>query len=103
VLANPEMTHHEGRTSVEEGCLSFPGLYPTVHRPRRVVVKAQGIDGSWHEIEGEDLMAQALCHEIDHINGVLLIHHLRGLKRKMFLRRVNKLRAAGAWGPTGSI
>ena len=103
VLANPEITHREGRVSVEEGCLSFPGLFTTFDRPRKVVVNAQDLDGSWREIEGEDLMAQALCHEIDHLNSVLLIHHLRGLKRKLFLRRVAKLRKSGVWGPIDSI
>ncbi len=102
VLANPEITHREGRVSVEEGCLSFPGLFTTLERPRRVVVKAQGLDGSWTEIEGEDLLAQALCHEIDHLDGVLLPNHLRGLKRTMFLRRVKKLRKTGVWGGGGS-
>lgn len=102
VLANPEIHESEGKVSVEEGCLSFPGLFTTITRPRRVVVKAQDLDGTWREIEGEDLMAQALCHEIDHLNGVLLIDHLRGLKRKMFLRRVAKLRKTGVWPAPGT-
>ncbi|RLE26620.1 MAG: peptide deformylase [Acidobacteria bacterium] len=98
VLANPEITHQEGRASLEEGCLSFPGLFTTFVRPRSIKVRAQDANGEWREIEGEELLAQALCHEIDHINGVLLVDHIRGLKRKMFTRRVKKLREAGAWG-----
>lgn len=97
VLANPEIIQSEGKVSVEEGCLSFPGAFTTLTRPRQVIVRAQDLDGSWHEVEGEELMAQALCHEIDHLNGVLLINHLRGLKRRMFLRRIAKLQKTGVW------
>ena len=98
ILANPEIIEQEGRVSMEEGCLSFPGLYTTFVRPRSVRVRAQDAAGKWREIEGEELLAQALCHEIDHLNGVLLVDHIRGLKRTMFLRRVKKFREAGAWG-----
>ena len=98
VLANPEIIDQEGRVSMEEGCLSFPGLYTTFVRPRSVRVRAQDAAGQWREIEGEELLAQALCHEIDHLNGILLVDHIRGLKRTMFLRRVKKFREAGAWG-----
>jgi len=98
ILANPEIIEQEGRVSMEEGCLSFPGLYTTFVRPRSVRVRAQDAAGKWREIEGEELLAQALCHEIDHLNGILLVDHIRGLKRTMFLRRVKKFREAGAWG-----
>ncbi len=97
-LANPEIIHQEGRVSLEEGCLSFPGLFTTFVRPRSIRVRAQDAVGKWREIEGEGLLAQALCHEIDHLNGILLVDHIRGLKRKMFLRRIKKIRQAGAWG-----
>lgn len=97
VLANPEITHQEGSVSLEEGCLSFPGLFTTFMRPRSIKVRAQDAAGTWREIEGRELLAQALCHEIDHLNGILLIDHIRGLKRTMFLRRVKKLQQAGAW------
>lgn len=98
VLVNPEITNQEGRVSMEEGCLSFPGLYTTFERPRSVTVQFQDGGGKWQEMEGEDLLAQALCHEIDHLNGILLTDHIRGLKRKMFVRRVKKFQQAGAWG-----
>ena len=95
VLANPEIIETEGKLSVEEGCLSFPGLFTSFIRPRAVRVRAQDETGREHEVEGEGLLAQAICHEIDHLNGVLLLDHLRGLKLKMFLKRVKK--AAAAW------
>ena len=97
VLVNPEIIDRQGKVSLEEGCLSFPGLFTTFERPRSVPVRAQDTSGNWREIEGEGLLAQAMCHEIDHLNGILLIHHIRGLKRKMFVRRVRKLQEAGAW------
>ncbi len=97
VLANPKITSQEGRVSMEEGCLSFPGLFTTFERPKSITVRAQDATGKWREIQGEDLLAQALCHEIDHLNGTLLIDHIRGLKRRMFIRRVKKLQQAGAW------
>lgn len=98
VLANPEIIGQEGRVSMEEGCLSFPGLFTTFERPKSITVRAQDATGKWQEIEAEDLLAQALCHEIDHLNGTLLIDHIRGLKRTMFIRRVKKLQKTGAWG-----
>jgi peptide deformylase len=98
VLANPEIVHSEGRIKQDEGCLSFPGLFTSIERPRKVVVRSLDASGAPQEIEGDGLLGQAFCHEIDHLDGRLIVHHLRGLKRSMFVRKVNKLREAGAWG-----
>ena len=100
VLANPEIVHSQGRSSLEEGCLSFPGLFTSIDRPTSLRVRAQDRKGAWREFEAEGLFAQAVCHELDHLDGVLLIHHLRGLKRRLFLRRVAKMRKLGVWQPT---
>ena len=100
VLANPEITHRQGRTSLEEGCLSFPGLFTTIERPTALTVRAQDENGTWREIEADGLMAQAVCHEVDHLDGVLLTHHLRGMKKKLFMRRVEKMRKLGIWQAT---
>jgi peptide deformylase len=97
VLANPEIVETSGRASVEEGCLSFPGLFTTIDRPRELVVRAQGLTGEPFELEASGLLAQAVCHEVDHLDGRLLVHHLRGIKKKMFLRRVAKMRKTGVW------
>ncbi len=100
VLANPEITHRQGRATLEEGCLSFPGLFTTIQRPTALTVRAQDQSGEWREIEADGLLAQAVCHEVDHLNGVLLTHHLRGMKKKLFMRRVEKMRKLGIWqGP----
>jgi len=97
VLANPTIVETSGRASVEEGCLSFPGLFTTLVRPRELVVRAQDEKGEWREIEAVGLLAQAVCHEVDHLDAMLLVHHLRGIKRKMFLRKVEKMRRTGVW------
>ena len=97
VLANPTITETLGKISLEEGCLSFPGLFTTLSRPREVVVTAQDEHGETLEIEASGLLAQAICHEVDHLDGRLLVHHLRGIKKKMFLRRVAKMRKTGVW------
>ena len=100
VLANPEIVTTEGSISLEEGCLSFPGLFTTIDRPRELVVRAQDLDGTWRNISANGLFAQAVCHEVDHLDGRLLVHHLRGLKRQMFMRRVAKMRKLGVWAAT---
>jgi len=97
VLANPEIIESSGKVSLEEGCLSFPGIFTNLTRPRSLVVRAQDAEGRWRELEASGLLAQAICHEIDHLDGVLLVHHLRGIKRRMFLRRVDKMRKMGVW------
>lgn len=97
VLANPEIMNRRGRASLEEGCLSFPGLFTTIERPTAITVRAQNERGVWREIEADGLLAQAVCHEVDHLDGVLLTHHLRGMKRRLFMRRVEKMRKLGVW------
>jgi len=97
VLANPRIIDRQGKVPLEEGCLSFPGLFASIERPRSITVEAQDIHGEQQTIEADDLLAQAICHEVDHLDGVLLVHHLRGLKRRMFLRRIGRLRKAGTW------
>lgn len=72
-LINPEIISMEGLCEVAEGCLSVPGVRGYVERPEKVVVKAQDRNGEWHEYVGEGLLAQAMCHEIDHLDGGLFI------------------------------
>jgi peptide deformylase len=72
-LINPEIIEEEGVQVDDEGCLSVPNMSGTVERPQRVVVKALNEKGEEVIIEGKDLLARALCHEIDHLNGVLFV------------------------------
>jgi peptide deformylase len=97
VLVNPEIIHAEGEKREEEGCLSIPGFRGYVLRPQFVTVRAQNAKGESFEIRGEDLLARAFCHEIDHLNGILFIQHLSMLKRDLIKRKIKKLRKQGEW------
>ena len=97
VLVNPDIIHAEGEKREEEGCLSIPGFRGYVVRPQFVTVKAQNAKGETFEIRGEDLLARAFCHEIDHLNGVLFLAHLSMLKRDLIRRKIKKLRKQGEW------
>jgi len=76
VLINPEVVRRSGERLVTEGCLSVPGYYGEIKRAQRVTVKGKDLSGKEVRIKAEELLAQALEHEIDHINGVLYIDHL---------------------------
>ena len=97
VLINPEIVEKEGKQYEEEGCLSLPDIREKVRRAARVKVRAQNPDGSWFEIEGDDLLARAMQHEIDHLDGVLFIDHLSRLKRDLVNRRIRKMQKNGEW------
>jgi peptide deformylase len=97
ILVNPEVIHFEGEKREEEGCLSIPGFRGYVLRPHFVTVKAQNAKGEFFDIRGEDLLARAFCHEIDHLNGILFIQHLSMLKRDLIRRKIKKLRKQGEW------
>lgn len=70
-LINPEILETSGSQNGQEGCLSVPGVYGEVERPMYVKAKAQDRDGNWFEIEGEELLARAICHECEHLEGKL--------------------------------
>ena len=91
VLFNPKVQSIEGELVAEEGCLSLPGITADVKRAAKVVVTAQNIDGAPIRLEGEDLLARALQHEIDHLDGILFIDHVSGLKRKLLRGKLRKL------------
>ena len=97
VLANPEIIHAEGEVREEEGCLSIPGFRGYVMRPQFVTIHAQNAKGESFEIRGENLLARAFCHEIDHLNGILFLQHLSMLKRDLIKRKIKKLKKQGEW------
>lgn len=70
-LVNPSIVAQSGEQTGLEGCLSVPGKYGIVTRPNLVTVRAQDRDGNWFEVEGEELMARAFCHELEHLDGHL--------------------------------
>ncbi len=96
-LVNPRFVERDGMQLEEEGCLSVPGFSATVARPSRVVVRAQDRDGVPRTIEGTGLLARALQHEIDHLEGRLFLDRLRGIKRDVIVRKIKKLQRAGKW------
>ena len=97
VLINPEVIAKEGKITEEEGCLSIPGIREPVTRARKVTIRAQNTEGEWYEMDGEDLLARAFQHEIDHLNRILFVNHLSALKRDLIRRRIRKLQKAGEW------
>jgi peptide deformylase len=97
VLINPKILHLEGKNTSEEGCLSIPGFREQVTRAKRAIMRAQNAKGEWYEMAGEDLLARAFQHEIDHLNGKLYIKHISALKRDLIKRKVKKLVKAGEW------
>lgn len=97
VLVNPEFVSRDGLQLEEEGCLSVPGFDATVARPAKAVVRAQDRKGVERTIEGTGLLARALQHELDHLNGTLFLDHLRGIKRDLIVRKIRKKQRDGTW------
>jgi peptide deformylase len=100
VLVNPEILHTEGKHTQPEGCLSIPEFREPVSRPQKVRIRAQDMNGKWYERttkEGEELLARAFVHEIDHLNGKLYISHISALKRDLMKRKIRKFIKAGEW------
>ena len=97
VLINPEAAEVHGRLTEDEGCLSIPDFTETVVRPDRVLVTFLDRNGRPHEMWGEGLMARAMSHEIDHLDGKLFVDRLRGFKRERILKKIQKLAKAGMW------
>ena len=97
VCINPEIVEVEGAITEDEGCLSVPDFVEVVTRPERARLRYLDRNGQPREMWGEGLMARAMCHEVDHLNGMLYVDHLRGLKKDRILRKIQKLARAGMW------
>jgi len=96
VLINPEVLSLEGAVVAEEGCLSVPDFTEKVKRAARIKVRAKDRTGKTFELEADGLMAKALQHEIDHLNGILFIDRLSPIKKSIFRRRMKKALAETA-------
>ena len=96
-IINPEVIFRDGKQYEEEGCLSFPDIREKVVRAAKVRIRAQDEYGKWFEIDGEELLARAFQHEIDHLDGVLFIFRMSALKRNLSLRKIRKLQRENAW------
>lgn len=97
VFINPDFVEKKGEIVEEEGCLSLPDFVEMVSRPEITTVRYQDRDGAWKEITGEGLMARALNHEIDHLDGKLYVDYLRGLRKERLLKKVSKILKSGGW------
>ena len=97
IFTNPEITEQEGTEEAEEGCLSIPGFTATIERPRTVHVVGQDLEGNPQELDAEGILARAVCHEIDHLDGILYLDHASVLRRDLIKRKIRKLIRAGEW------
>ncbi len=96
-LVNPEFVQRDGTQLEEEGCLSVPGFNATVLRPSRVVIKGFDRDEQPQTFDGTGLLARAFQHEMDHLDGRLFVDRLRGIKRDVIVRKIQKLQRTGKW------
>ncbi len=90
VFVNPEILEGEGDITWQEGCLSFPGVQEDIDRKAEIRVRAQDRDGKWFELEADGLLAVAIQHEFDHLQGVLMIDHMGALKKRLTHRKMVK-------------
>jgi len=97
VLINPEIILSEGRQYEEEGCLSFPEIREKVVRAAKLRIRAQDEHGKWFEMDGEELLARAFQHEIDHLDGIVFLFRMSALKRSLNLRKIRKMQNEGTW------
>lgn len=97
VLVNPEIIHYEGEQVGDEGCLSFPGLYQTVTRQSRVIVRARDVKGSEIELDETGLAARCILHETDHCDGIVFLDRMTPLKRELAKRKIKRLQNTGEW------
>ena len=97
VLVNPEFVDRDGMQLEEEGCLSVPGFNATVARPSAATVRAFDRHGVSRDIQGTGLLARAFQHEIDHLDGMLFLDRLRGIKRDIITRKIRKMQRTGRW------
>lgn len=91
VMVNPEIVAESGSELDFEGCLSIPELSEKVKRPQEIELRARDVHGEPFELEATEFEARAICHEIDHLDGVLFIDHLRGLRKEKVKRKMRKL------------
>ena len=94
-MVNPEIVEEsQERNIYEEGCLSFPGQYAEVDRPKRVKIKYLDYNGKPQILDADELLATCVQHEIDHLNGVVFVDHISTVKRDMIIRKLKKAKKA---------
>lgn len=101
ILINPTITDMKGTQRGEEGCLCFPGFMEQVTRSMTVSVAATNSAGATYQMQGEGILARALQHEIDHLNGILFIRRMSSLKRELIRHKIRKMLRTGDWKAGG--
>jgi len=96
-LVNPEIILQEGEQVGDEGCLSFPGIYTTVRREVRTIVRYKDVFGKEQELDCTDLSARCVLHETDHCDGIVFLDRMSVLKRELAKRKIKKLQRTGKW------
>ncbi len=91
-LVNPEIIKKEGELTIFEGCLSYPGRNGMITRPHTVIVKAQDRNGEWFEVEAEEILARAICHECDHLDGITITDHATTYYEDLTKEEIEKLK-----------
>jgi peptide deformylase len=94
VFINPEILETSGEVILEEGCLSFPGIYQKISRPEKIRIRALDLEGRQFEMETSGMMARAILHEYDHLDGILFIDYLSTISRTLMKGKLKKLSAA---------
>ncbi len=89
-MINPVISEASGKAREEEGCLSIPDVYGEVTRPERIVLEATGQDGAPYRLEAEGLLARAIQHEIDHLDGILFLDRLSPMKRRLLVAKYRR-------------
>ena len=97
VIVNPQIVATDGEQYEEEGCLSIPGFSERVRRPKKIVIRGLDLEGREILLEGQDLLARAFCHEMDHLDGVMFLDHLSFIKRDLIKRKIRKLMKQDEW------
>jgi len=95
-MVNPEILSSEGECSMEEGCLSVPGVWESVMRPEKVAVRFQDVNGVSHEIEADGMLARVIQHEYDHLDGVLFVDRLGTVKKKLLAKTLKQMSEEGS-------
>lgn len=94
VFINPEILETSGEVVLEEGCLSFPGIYQNISRPEKVKIRATDLEGKLFEMEASGMLARVILHEYDHLDGKLFIDYLSTISRALMKGKLKKLNVA---------
>jgi peptide deformylase len=96
-LINPEILEAEGKTTLEEGCLSFPGITVPINRSAKIFLSNYTLDGKEIRQEIDGFLARVIQHELDHLNGTLIIDRISTLKRQVLKKEIKRLQEEGTW------